>query len=405
MAQNEIHLVCAHDGGNGYMKDEINGIRTVYPSLLAQILPGNEPTPINVNNSGAVNEVITKYLDNMDITTQSNSLKMNGRFLIGNNAVDSGIPVTGFNVNSTEGKHNSDVSLICLFSLAAYTALYEFWQEHKSLPKQLDVSISKMATALPIDEIKLPGVRRAFINRFLQNDHVVIINNFNTPVTVNLSFKKVDVQAEGVIAQFGLIGGLQKNTKYRNDDIFKEFRLKYKKPDFTGREVSKLNYILLIDVGEGTVDFSVLHKVSPVPQINRSINMGTGNVVESAIKALRKKYPMIGQISRQSFIQIANRGNDQESVAYRNILISQLVLLERLINEQIKTIYSQLNGQISLVVVCGGGTKTLRSHYERQLQSIIEDMSPFGAAPIFWIPNKNTQMLNLDGLNFRLKYM
>lgn len=387
------------------MKDAVDGNRSVFPSLISRVLPGNEPSAIDISNKAAVESVINDYLENMDITTQSASVNINGRYLVGANVTNNGQIALGFNVNSTEGKHKSDVSLICLFGLLAYEGLKKAYSESKQVPGNIVINVPKMTTALPIDEFKMNGVKNEYAHRFSNNEHVVIINNFTRPITVKILFKKVDVQPEGVIAQYGLIGSKAKNEDYRHDALFEDFKKKYGLKSFTGKDVSEKRYILLIDVGEGTVDFSVLHQFSPVPQINSSINMGTGNVVEGAIKSLRSQYPMIGQVNRQSFVSIANRGDDNESKAYRQVLGEQLITIEELINEQIKSIYAALNAQIDLVVLCGGGIKTIRPDYEKKLDNVIDLLSPFGPADIMWVPDKYTQFLNLDGLEFRLKFM
>lgn len=394
----------AHDGGNGYMKDSINQTRLLYPSVLARILPGNEPSTVDVKRWDNVLSILDDYINHMDITTQSNSIASNGRFLIGTSALSSGLTTTGFNVTSNEGKHTSDVGIISLLGEVAYKALQDQVKQQE-LPSMLNVNVEKMVTALPIDEMKIPGVRQQYAKRFTSNSHVVIINNFSEPVTVHINFDKVDVQPEGVIAQYGLIGDPQQNGKYRTDGIFDELKAKYGLKSFTGKEVSQMKYTLLIDVGEGTVDVSVLYKGSPVPQINTSINMGTGNVIENAAQALHRKYPMIGRVNRQEFVAIASRGNDKESTAYRAELTAQLIVLEQQISELVKTIYAKLNSQISFIVFCGGGVKTLRSHYEQPFDTLVDKLSPFDKALTFWVPDRYTQFLNLDGLEFRMRYM
>lgn len=402
---NNYNVVCAYDGGNGYIKASIDSRRFIFPSLVSRVFPGNEPQVVEASQVKAIDKLITDYVQNMDITTQSNSIHTNGRYLVGMNALNSGQVVTGFNVSSTEGKHNSDVSIISLLGMLAYNALQKFWIKNHNLPKDLDVTVDKMATALPISEYKIKGVKESYAKRFSAGTHVVIINNFSDPITVKVKFSKVAVQAEGVIAQYGLIGSNLSDEQYRKDGLFDEFKKHNDLKDFTGYDISRKKYILLIDVGEGTVDFSVLHNTSPVPQINTSINMGTGNIVENAIKALRGQYPIIGQIRRQTFTEIAARGKDKESETYRQFLNEQLVTLEDLISEQVKSIYAQLNGQVDMVALCGGGIKVLREAYEKPFSKLIKDLSPFGPAQILWVPAKYTQYLNLDGLEFRLRYL
>ncbi|WP_270643145.1 ParM/StbA family protein [Limosilactobacillus mucosae] len=399
--ENLVNVTIAHDGGNGYMKDSINGERSVFPSTLSIVTPGHEGQVIDVEDVKAVQAMLEDYMNNMDVTVQSGGVKANGRYLVGGVATRSGNPVMGFNVNSTEGKYTSDVSIIPILALTAYHVTNMLYHEHGELPKALNVVVDKMITALPIDEYKQPGVKEQYANRFLKHEHVVIINNFSHPITITISFSKVNVQPEGVIAMFGLIGDT--NGNYRNDDLFKKFREQYDLPKFNGESVLKIGNVLGIDIGDGTVDFSVMNGISPVPEFNSSLLMGIGNVIENAAEALHRQYPTIGLINRQSFMQIVDRGRGKESQVYLSFLNNQLLVLENAIDEKIKTIYSRLNGQIDLIVVSGGGAVTLANHYFDRLSKVLDDLSPFGAAPILWVPKQYAQMLNLDGLEFALK--
>lgn len=403
--QGKLHVAVAHDGGNGYMKDAINGRRFIFPSVLARVLPGNEPSRINASNFDNVHTLLEHFVNHMDITVQSGGVKENGRYLVGYAAQNSGSTLVNFNVNSTQGKHSSDVSIVSLLALVAYDQLYQYQRRHHSLPSSLGICVDKMVTALPIEEVKIHGVRDEYINRFIQQDHVIIINSFNQPISVHIHFDKVDVQPEGVIAQYGLIGNTAANTGFRNDSLFDKFRERYGYQSFTGKDILKAGNILGIDIGDGTVDFSVLNGTSPVPQLNSSIFMGIGNVTENAADALHQKYPMLGKINRQTYMKIARRGQDRESQAFRDFLNEQFVTLDDQIVEQVQTIYAKLNNQIDMIVVSGGGATALKNNFASRLSQTIDNLSPFGAVPILWVPPKYAQTLNLDGLQFRLNHM
>ena len=183
------------------------------------------------------------------------------------------------------------------------------------------------------------------------------------------------------------------------------FKKKYNYKNFDGETVLKIGNVLSIDIGDGTVDFSVLNGASPVPHLNSSILLGVGNVTEDAVQALHQRYPMYGQLNRQAFMKIAERGKDSESSAFMELLREQLISLESRIEEKVKEIYARVNNQINLIVVCGGGAAILHTTYGKQFEQTINSMSPFGSAPILWVPKEYDQMLNLDGLQFRLNQM
>ncbi|WP_298491134.1 hypothetical protein [uncultured Lactobacillus sp.] len=401
--QDRFHFEVSHDGGNGYIKDQINEERITVPSVISPVLPGQEPQAIDVEETNDISKVIHSLIRHMDITVQSQGINVNGRYFIGYSA--QGNPsAMGFNVTSNEGKSTSDISILSLLSILAYKAVMRFYESNNVLPSNLRIGVDKMDTALPIDEIKLHGVREAYINRYVNHSHVVIINNFTKPITVTITFDKVDVQPEGIIAANGLIADPKQNGKYRSDGIFDKFNKQYKL-SYTGKDILGAGNILGIDVGDGTVDFSVTNSTSTVPTLNSSILMGIGNATENAITALHQAYPMIGQISRQQFTEIANRDQSAESKTYKQFLNTQLIVLEQKIVEQVKTIYRSLNAQIGLIFVCGGGAIVLQPYFEKELEKIVDELSPFDNAPILWVDAKYAQTLNLDGLAFRLKYM
>ena len=401
----EIHMKIAHDGGNGYMKDAINGQRTIFPSVLSRILPGNEPSRIDLKDKKNVVRLINDYLNFMDVEISSNSIKENGRYFVGNLASNSGAPLIGFNVNSNEGKASSDVSLICLLALISYSGIKDVLKASNKIPNKLEITVDDFVTALPIDEIKIPGIRSKFAHRFTDNKHKVTIKSFSQDIICYVEFKNVDVQPEGVIGQYGLIGNIEKETNYRNYDIYKSFKKRYNFKTFNGETVLNIGNVLSIDVGDGTVDFSVLNGASPIPHLNSSILLGVGNVTEDAVQALHRKYPTYGQLNRQAFMKIAQRGNDPESNAFKELLREQLISLESRIEEKVKEIYAKVNNQINLIVIDGGGADMLHTTYGEQFEQTISAMSPFGAAPILWVPKQYDQMLNLDGLQFRLNQM
>lgn len=404
MATNQAEYEVAHDGGNGYMKDSVNEQRSIFPSVISRVLPSGEPEPININDFDEVKNVLNNYLNYMDVTVQSQSIHNNGRFLVGNIVTDNGMDGITFNVNSTEGKSHSDISLICLFALLAYKGLKDVF-EGTDLPQVINITVNRMITALPIDEIKIKGAADAYKQRFTDNDHVVLINTFTQPITVNLHFEQVSVMPEGVVAEYGVIGDPRNSDDYRDDDLFNELREQYNLPGFDGEDVLQIGNVLGIDIGEGTVDFSIIKGVSPVPRLNSSIYMGVGNVIENATQALHEQYPSVPIMDRQTFMKIANSHRGRESQAYLQCLNEQKVALEDQITERVKTIYTKMKGQIDLIIVSGGGAAAMKDHYYKEFKRVIDEVSPFGAAPLLWVPNKYTQTLNLDGMEFRLKRM
>ena len=78
-----IHLTLAHDGGNGYMKDRINGKTTIFPSVIADFMPGMQNVTVDSNSREDVENFLDDFINNMDVTTNSKGINDNGRYLVG----------------------------------------------------------------------------------------------------------------------------------------------------------------------------------------------------------------------------------------------------------------------------------------------------------------------------------
>lgn len=383
--ENNFVFAVEHDGGNGFTKERVDGKRVIFPSLISKVRPGEEPTAISVDNIQDVKTVLNNYENNMFVSVQSPSLYGNSdRIFVGGLAASAGSKPFGFNVNSAEGKSQSDISLLCLFSSIAYRALSELFTKSGKVPTNIEVEIPKMTTALPINEFKRKGVKENFMSRFTKNDHVVIVNNFTEPVTVRIKFDQVDVQPEGVIGLFGLIGSVKEGKPvYRNDDIFSDFKKENNLDSFNGETVRVIGNVICIDAGDGTIDISVTNGNMPVPKVNSSINAGIGNVIEAANQALTEQYPQYSQMDRQSFLNIALHGSDKESKYFQSLMIDQMDMVQDAITEQIKSIFNRLHNQVGLIVICGGGASALKLSYAQELRKLINELSPLKDISIF----------------------
>lgn len=400
-----IEFNVPHDGGNGYMKDRINGQTTIFPSVLSRFLPGMQSTVVNSKDHDAVQRLLKNYLDDMDITVQSNGINVNARYLVGKAAISSGATVTTFNVSSVEGKATSDISIICLLSLISYKAIKAYYDLNLELPTQLEVNIPKMATDLPIDETKNKSIRESYIARFNTNKHIIVVNNFENPITVTITFQNVTLQPEGVIGANGLILSHTTPHTFRDDEVFQPLVEDYHLDHFDGQDLLECGNVIGIDIGDGTVDFSATNGLQALPNMNDSLNLGVGNISEDAISALHQAYPSIRKLNRQKFMEIAERGDDAESKTYRQFLNDQAITLNQQIISKVSSMYSRLDQQVGMIVVSGGGAVTLKDSLYLLLQETMKQLDSFNKTKIFWVGKEYAQTLNLDGLEARILAM
>lgn len=145
-----------------------------------------------------------------------------------------------------------------------------------------------------------------------------------------------------------------------------------------------------------------------VVTFNLALDSGNGfmkDCIEDAIKALHQAYPSIKKMNRQKIMEIANRGEDEESRTFKHYLKEQTVVINQEIIAKVITLYSRLDQQLGMIVVSGGGAATLQSSLYPALISTLAEIDIFNKTKIFWVEKKFAQTLNLDGLKARILAM
>ena len=114
-------MIISNDLGYGSIKVNVEGEEKKFPSVLAIQREQDILAPVEFEDQSEKDIYMKDFLNHMDVTVSSSSVKMQGRYLIGNAAIDSGLQLTSFDINSLSGKADSVLSLIFTLSLAAGT--------------------------------------------------------------------------------------------------------------------------------------------------------------------------------------------------------------------------------------------------------------------------------------------
>lgn len=403
--ETRIHMNVSHDGGNGYCKDYVLNDVLTYPSELTKFLEGMTTTPIQITDYNGVKQVLDNFINEMDVTVDSESLHESGvRYLVGTNANYAGKARISFNVDSAEGKSDRDISLVCILAVVAYSAISKDFITSGEVKDNYEVVVDKMNSALPIDEIKIPGVSESFAKKFNSKSHVVTINNFSRPVQVKVNFDKVKILPEGLISQLGLIWDPKNPNYFRSDSIFNTIYTEDESVSISnGEDILEIGNVLGIDIGEGTTDFSLMNGISNVAGGSSSIFTGIGNVAEDAAEAFYMQYPQLGRYSRQSFMESMRNSKGKKKEAFEKAFQSQVDSLGSQITDEIRNSFQKVNNNINLIVVFGGGATILKDFYENDLEEAVKSLSPFETIPLLWVAPKYAQNLNLDGLRVALE--
>lgn len=386
----------AADIGNGFTKVSINNKRLpLEPSVVSKV---THDIP-KLENSDP-QEILKSLDENLDISIQS-SLSMNGRYLVGKAALCNTFSQISYNVKATADKAHDDITLIMCLSMITLGALQTY--RGKKIPEQIDINVEKLATALPLMEAATSEHREALTKRYMGTTHVITVNNFPNPVTVHIHVRQTVIASEGIIGNVALVYDPQTGT-YRNNSFYNEFSQKYNLKNFTGKSIYQFNNIIGIDIGDGTVDISVVGKnLALNTNESKFIDSGIGNVIDSAIQQLRQKKG-ININSRQIFVEQAFR-NDERGKYYLNLINENLPIIEAQINNKIKEIYQELNGDIDLIYFHGAGANLIKSTYTPELNKLLKQVDLFNNTKVLWIPKEQSQWLNLEGLQVRLLTM
>lgn len=397
MTKKTVNLVMAvaNDGGNGFAKTYTqfeNGTSstTITPSLYTPISSqDNIPAELDNTNWGGLD-------NNMDVVIKSSTLKTTSELLVGTAAINSGNTVT-YNVESNIGKVDPDITLIIPLVKAAYAALNHILAREKSIPNTINVNLSYYLTCLPISEYSNKKKREILHKKLTKGKHTVLIKNFSHDVKVNISLNTDNtyIYPEGITAQIGLIYSADNFPSFRNDDIYRN------SPYKDGQDYSKAGNTLLIDIGDGTTDISILNATHPLKGmgVNISLNQGTGTAAAAASDQLQIDYPQLGHYTRSVFLEHAARNNKEGQILRIKYLSPQIELLIKAIETEIEKEYRKANNDINTVVVLGGGTNLLTNQERKAFQRMLDSLNPLtDHQQIWWIDSRYNQLLNLDGL-------
>lgn len=402
--QDTIHLNIASDIGNGFTKVAINQERMpLQPSLIAHIPDTAHPV------MQAESTILSDLQNRLDITIKSDAVGLNGRYLVGQSATTNA-GASGYNISATPDKAHSDITIIMNIGMLVLYLLKQH-DPKQPLPHDFQVEVDNLATALPIIEASSQQHCSDLTQRYLNKEHLVIVNNFDNPITFKITFKRVSVISEGVVSNIGLLYDPIKHT-YRTHDFFKKMQTYAQDPDkdtlkqianFTSKDIASVGNIIGVDVGDGTVDISVLDDKLQSLHNDQFIDKGIGSVIDTAIDILRTQ-KNIKFTSRQAFLQQSLR-NDRRGAYYQSIIKEQIPSLQNAITEKLKTIFTNLNNDIGLIYFHGAGANVLAETYVPQLKAFLNQFDQWGLVKVLWLDPNESQWLNLDGLMLQVASM
>lgn len=389
----------ANDLGYSSMKLSLNDTFEHIPSVIAIQRSQNYHKPATFDTEVEQDHYFQNLKDHMDISIASPSVDLQGRFLVGQSALDAGLPTRAFDVNDFRGKSETDLSLILTLSRIANQVVTDAYFNQDDLNEVLSAEV-QMATALPITEGKIANTTENYQARYLKGKHSVTIYNFKQPITVQITFKDVYVGLEGEMAQFKIANADDKLSQQIKDDFDNSYPAL--KDEVTAEDLTSIQNVLGIDIGEGTTDFAVIKEGKANATASTSLQTGYGNVLQEAVKPLQSRgfnFSNRGELNdflAKPVSVLARRRQD----TVRQIVADQLnPLVDEIIDTASETMRSA-SSSVELVYVYGGGSAPLLANTDMRSQ-LVNKLKGFSGGydiPVVWINPSRAQNLNEEGL-------
>lgn len=390
----KIQVVAGLDIGNGYTKGKIliNGDERVVdiPSTYAYTSATNIPKEVNAEN-------ISDLVNKMDATITSKAIKSRdeGRVYIGKRSISYGRSRRVFDINGRETKAEDSLStVIVLSSIAGNVLEHEFEKEGHIEDMEVEAVVS---LALPIDDYM--NYKDMYRKKFVENSHLVVVNNFEKVVTVKINFAEVVVLPEGAAAQYAVN---HMGADYLNVILAHQQKKGRDFTGYTGDMLVRARNTIGIDVGEGTVNFPVFLDGKPAVENSSSIKRGYGTVLENVIVETRNTSDAFADRKALANFMVEMASELEENVfphkrELRNrmqILIEKhaKTLVDEIENEFTKVLRDSGN-KADVVYIYGGGANPI----EDMLYEAIKEKSAIGV-PVVYIDSRASRTLNRDGL-------
>lgn len=407
MSKNNIlKLNVANDLGYGSVKAKVEDTNIHFPSVIAIQREQDLNKPVEFNSNQEKLTYLEGMINHMDVTISSSAVKTQGRFLVGNAAIKSSLPLKAFDVNDFTGKSDNDLAIILTLSMIAAQRISLAVKNGEDLSDQLSTEIN-MTTALPVSEGKKNGIINNYINKYIGSKHTVVFHNFKDPITVSLSFKNVYVALEGEVAQLYL-----KNSDIKLQGLIKQdFSKNYPElaNDIKVSDLVKIDNLLGIDIGEGTTDLVVIKEGHANAVASTSLPTGYGNALQDAIDVLQTENMNFEARSQlQDYLaQEVSLLAKRMQTKVRQIVFEQLEpFADKIVTAASKTM-RKAGANVEILYVYGGGSIPMleQTALRQKLSQKMKDFSGGIDVPVIWINKSYAQNLNEKGLELILKAM
>lgn len=393
----KINVVSGLDLGNGYVKGNNDGEMVSFPSVAAKLYNTTNDPKISADE---LPDFMSNIINNMDLSFASPLVRDTVRRVFGERAMTSSFSLEEFDVFSRQSKAEVDLSgVLALASIAAHV-LGLYWKNYNALPDTTIKANVALATALPIGEFKkhTQAYREAYLNN--GKHHTVTFHNFESPLSIEITFDAVYVANEGEAAQYGLMLGGDMFLNMIAETARKRFP-NGELDEITGSDLVTAKNTLGIDIGEGTIDFAVFTNGKFNSDASTTFQQGYGNVLESALDRLRNEagYPYNSRKELSEFLtQTPSVLTRKKWERVQGVVREEAAKFsDQLINE-VSKVFSRRGSFVEVVFVYGGGATPLEESLFTRLQTLIAGFGDEQLLPIVYLDSNYSRFLNEHGL-------
>jgi len=319
-------------------------------------------------------------LDGLAVHIFSPALKRDGIYFVGNKALNSQHSIKTLNI-ITGNKASQDIPVVTSLSMMAGIGIQNYYKTNNNVPDTLTIN-TKMVTAIPSSEYTKENAKK-LEDRFI-NDHKVNVYIGSKTVLVNIKITHCKVTEEGKTAMLAFLNS--------SDHILKHYNETYKenaKPeDFVNVKA------LHIDIGDGTSEFIYTKGANPVPNGSTGERVGVGHATTEAIKLYREELGgLIGDITRQHFIDVMNESSPKSKVAKEKMHQASYIQGEEILEKIKESFQVVTSSNAEYFFVHGGGSVVFKDDMYNDLLEFAKTV----LARVVWIPEEFATSMNSRG--------
>ena len=401
------NILAGMDIGNGYLKgtaivsDGKDSIDIDYQSVASLAI---DPVTFGIepDNKADVEDAINDIFNCLDVSFNTPLVSDRYRHIFGRQGIvhyPDGVRQFDVTLNRV-GKAKDELSSILCLGTIAGIALKDYYTKNGTLPAEdIDVT-ARIALALPIDEYI--EERDAYPAKLCSCErHTVEIHNFNVKqntVNVNIKFGDVAVLAEGSAAQIAILS---------NGEVFIQNLLDQAKQlnstwePITADDILAGDSTVGIDIGEGTVNYTVFADGAFSPKLSNTFTKGYGSVLDNAISAIKKESGPKKHIykTRKELINFLSKEVTGTKRLQREVADTKIAEQKKIFAGEIVSHLSEVLssvGSVDVIYVYGGGANAMRSDLYKNLIPVVAASNPL--APILYMEKGYCRTLNRDGL-------